>query len=120
MSFNLASKPVFFLTKLVTLGILFSTTVNAGFVAKLLISGILFSTAVKADFLTRSLTSGIFLSTLSILSSKALVSVLNLVLVKKLLVSTVFVLSIFMSAKLSKAFLFTAVIHVSISEIFAL
>ena len=35
-----------FLTKLLTLGILFSTVVNAVFVATLLISGILFSKSV--------------------------------------------------------------------------
>ena len=35
-----------FLTKLLTLGILFSTVVNAVFVAKLLVSGILFSKSV--------------------------------------------------------------------------
>ena len=37
---------VCFLTKLLTLGILFSIAVNAVFVAKLLISGILFSNSV--------------------------------------------------------------------------
>ena len=46
--------------------------------------------AVKLVFVAKPLISGIFLSTLSILSSKALVSVENLVLVTKLLVSTVF------------------------------
>ena len=37
---------VLFLTKLLMLGILFSTAVNAVFVAKLLVSGILFSNSV--------------------------------------------------------------------------
>ena len=72
--------------------------------------------AVKLVFVANPLISGIFLSTLSILSSKALVSVENLVLVAKLLVSTVFVLSTFISAKLSKAFLFTSAICDSILE----
>ena len=44
----------FFLTKLLTLGILFSTAVNAVFVAKLLASGILFSNSVTFVFLTKS------------------------------------------------------------------
>ena len=106
--FNLVSKSIFilpsisltlvlksiFLTKILILGILFSTTVKTDFVAKLLISGILFSTTVKADFvakllisgillsisvtlvlksvfLTKLVTSGIFLSILSILFSKS-------------------------------------------------
>ena len=44
---------VFFLTKLVTVGILFSTLVNAVFVAKLLISGILLSNLVNfVSFIT--------------------------------------------------------------------
>ena len=41
---------VFFLTKVLTLGILFSTAVNAVFVAKLLTSGILFSNSVSVVF----------------------------------------------------------------------
>ena len=64
----LESKCVY-LTKLVTLDILFSTAVKAEVAAKPLISRIEFSTAVNADFLTKSLTSGIFFSTLLILSS---------------------------------------------------
>ena len=48
-----------FLTRLLTLGILFSTVVNAVFVAKLLISGILFSTVVNAVFVAKPLISGI-------------------------------------------------------------
>ena len=46
--FNLCNFSVIicFLTKLLTLGILFSTVVNAAFVAKLLISGILASISV--------------------------------------------------------------------------
>ena len=51
---------VYFLAKLLTSGILFSTAVNAVFVAKLLTSGILFSNSVSFAFLTRSVTSGIF------------------------------------------------------------
>ena len=51
-----------FLTKLLTLGILFSTAVNAVFVAKLLISGILFSNSVSFICLTKSATSGIVFS----------------------------------------------------------
>ena len=38
-----------FLTKLVTLGILFSSVVNAVFVAKLITSGILFSISVMLE-----------------------------------------------------------------------
>ena len=53
---------VFFFTKLLTLGILFSTAVSSVFVAKVLTSGILFSNSVSFVFLTRSLTSGIFFS----------------------------------------------------------
>ena len=52
----------FFLTKLLTLGILLSTALNAVFVAKLLTSGILFSNSVSFVFLTKSVTSGIFVS----------------------------------------------------------
>ena len=54
---------VCFLTKLLTLGILFSTVVNAVFVAKLLISGILPSISVilvlQSVVLTRPLVSGV-------------------------------------------------------------
>ena len=56
----------FFLTKLLTLGNLFSTLVNAVSVAKLLISGILPSISVilvlQSVFLTRSLVSRIVFS----------------------------------------------------------
>ena len=52
------SKLSVFLTKLLTLGILFLTAVNAVFVAKLLTSGILFSNSVSFIFLTKSVTSG--------------------------------------------------------------
>ena len=51
---------IYFLTKLLTLGILFPTSVNAVFVAKLLTPGILFSNSVSFVFLTKSVTSGIF------------------------------------------------------------
>ena len=51
----------FFLTKLLTLAILFLTAVNAAFVAKLLISGISFSNSVSFVFLTKSVTSIFFL-----------------------------------------------------------
>ena len=47
---------VCFLTKLLMLGILFSTVVNAVFVVKLLISGILFPDSVSFTFLTKSAT----------------------------------------------------------------
>ena len=49
---------IVFLTKLLTLGILFSTVVNAVFVAKLLTLGILFSTVVNAVFVVKLLISG--------------------------------------------------------------
>ena len=49
---------LFFLTTLLTSGILFSTAVNAAFVAKLLTSGILFSNSVSFVFLTKLVTSG--------------------------------------------------------------
>ena len=51
-----------FLTKLLTLGILFSTALNIVFVAELLISRILFSNLVSFVFLTKLVTSGIFCS----------------------------------------------------------
>ena len=51
-----------FLTKLLTLGILFSTAVNAVFVAKLFTSGIFFSNSVSFASLTNSVTLGIFFS----------------------------------------------------------
>ena len=60
--FSFLCYSLFFLTKLLTLGILFSTAVNAVFVAKLLISGILFSNSVSFVLLTRLLTSGILFS----------------------------------------------------------
>ena len=44
---------VCFLKKLLTLGILFSTAVNAVFVAKLFTSGILFSNSLSFAFLTK-------------------------------------------------------------------
>ena len=54
------------MTKLLILGILFSTRVNASLVAKPLILGILLSISVilalKSAFLTKLLTSGIFVS----------------------------------------------------------
>ena len=75
----------YFLTKLLTLGILFSTVVNAVFVAKLLISGILFCNSVilvlLLVFLTRPLVS-------EILFSNYVLSVLYLVFNTKSLVST--------------------------------
>ena len=52
----------FFLTKLLTSGILFSTAVNVVFVAKLLTSEILFSNSVSFVFLSKSVTSVIFFS----------------------------------------------------------
>ena len=61
-----------FLTKLLTLGILFSRVVNAVFVAKLLISGILFYISVSLAFLTKSVI-------LRILFSNSVLSVLYLV-----------------------------------------
>ena len=71
-----------FLTKLLTLGILLSTTLKAVSVAKLLTSGILFSNSVSFVFLTKSVTSGTFFSN-SVLSvwflvfkTNALVSIL--------------------------------------------
>ena len=66
MVFNLASKSVI-AARLVTLGISFSTVVNAELVARPLILGILPSTSVilelKSVFLTKLLTSGILFST---------------------------------------------------------
>ena len=59
---------VCFLTKLLTLGILFFTAVNAFFVAKLLTSGILFSNSVSFAFLTKLVTLGIFFLILFCLS----------------------------------------------------
>ena len=56
----------FFLTKFLTLGIFFSTVVNAVFVAKLLTLGILAAISVilasESVFLTRPLVSGILFS----------------------------------------------------------
>ena len=82
--------------KPLTSGILFSTAVNFLLLAKPLISLSLitlitlsvycFCSVIKQltlDFLANPLISGIFFSTLSILSSRALVSVVNLVLVTK-------------------------------------
>ena len=56
-----------FLTRLLILGILFSTVVNAVFVAKLLTLGILFSTVVNAVFVAKLVTSGILPSISAIL-----------------------------------------------------
>ena len=105
------------LTKLLTSGILFSTTVKADFVAKPLTSDILFSTTAKADFVAKSLisgilpsisvtlvlksvffltklvTSGIFLSILSILSSKSDPSFSYLVLETNFVLSIPFTLA---------------------------
>ena len=53
---------VCFLSKLLTLGILFSTVVSAVFVARLLTSGILSSNSVNFVFLTKLVTSGFFFS----------------------------------------------------------
>ena len=53
---------VCFLTKLLTLGILFSSAVNAVFVAQVPVFGILFSTSLIFAFLTRLLTPGNFFS----------------------------------------------------------
>ena len=56
---NFCAIVCFFLTKLLTQGVLFSTAVSAVFVAKLLTSGILFSSSVSFVFLTKPVT-GIF------------------------------------------------------------
>ena len=53
---------LFFLTKLLTSGILFPPADNAVFVAKLLTSGILFSNSVSFVFLKKSVTSGTLFS----------------------------------------------------------
>ena len=72
-----------FLTRLLTLGILFSTAVNAELVAKPVMLGILLSVSVilefKSAFLARSLVSGIFLSISLIFFSKSDFSVSYLV-----------------------------------------
>ena len=60
--YNFSIMICFFLTKLITSGILVSTVVNAVFVAKLLISGILFYNSASFAFLTKSVRSGIFFS----------------------------------------------------------
>ena len=73
------------LTKLLTPGILFSTSVNAAFVVKLLISGILFSNSASFAFLTKS-------ATLEILFSNSVFSVFYLVFIPKSLVSILFTL----------------------------
>ena len=75
-----------FLTKLLMLGILFSTAVNAVFVAKPVILVILFSISLilvlQNDFLTRPLISGILFSNFNLSASyfafkiKSLVSIL--------------------------------------------
>ena len=70
------------LTKLLTLGILFSAVVNAVYVAKLVISGILFSNSVSFAFLTKAVALWILLynSVLSVLylvfNTESLVSIL--------------------------------------------
>ena len=72
---------IYFLTKLLTLRILFPTSVNAVFVAKLVTPGVLFSNSVSFVFLTKSVTSGIFFcnSALSVwylvFKTKSLVSI---------------------------------------------
>ena len=66
ISVTLALQSVF-LTKLLILGILFSTVINAVFVAKLLISGILFPTVVNVVFVAKLLILGILFSNWSIL-----------------------------------------------------
>ena len=72
----------FFLIKLLTSGVLFSTGVNAVFVDKLPTSGILFSNSVSFAFFTKSVTSGIFVlnSALSschlVFKTKSLLSIL--------------------------------------------
>ena len=72
---------VCFLTKLLTLGILFSTVVNAVFGAKLLTSGILFSNSVRFAFLTKSVTLEIYFSNSNlsvsylVFNTKSLVSI---------------------------------------------
>ena len=70
---------MFFLTKLLTSSVLFSTAANAVFVAKPLISGILFSYSVSFVSLTKSVTSGIFCSS-SVLSLYYLVFKTNVLL----------------------------------------
>ena len=62
--FNISNFSVilFFLSNLLTPGILFSTAVNAVFVIKLLISGILFFNSVSFAFFTKSVTLVIFFS----------------------------------------------------------
>ena len=62
--FNLCNFSVIsvLLTKLLTLGISFTTAVNAIFVAKLLTSGTLFSNSVSFASLTKSVRSEILLS----------------------------------------------------------
>ena len=72
----------FFLTKLLALGILFSTALNEVFIAKLLISGILFSYSESFAFCTKSVTLGIlFANSVSslpylVFKTKSLVSIL--------------------------------------------
>ena len=54
------STMIFLLTRLLTLGILFSTVVNVVFLTKLLISEILFYNLVRFAFLTKPVTLGFF------------------------------------------------------------
>ena len=61
--FNISNFSIIvFLTKSLTLGILFSIAVNSVFVAKLLILGILSSTVVNAVFVAKLVKSGILFS----------------------------------------------------------
>ena len=59
----------FFLTNLITLGILFSTTLRAGFIARLVMSGILSSTLFILALYTYFLTTSFFTPSLSLLKS---------------------------------------------------
>ena len=75
MVFNLATKPVFFFTKLLISGILPSISVTlvlkSVFLTKSLISGILFSTEVNAELVANPLMLGILPSTSVILVLKS-------------------------------------------------
>ena len=61
--FLIQYQDLFFFTKLLTSGILFSTAVNAELVAKLLILGISVTLVLKSVFLTKPITFGISFST---------------------------------------------------------
>ena len=97
------------MTKLLSLGILCSTAVNAELVAKLLILGILFSASVilelKSVVLTKPFVSGIFLSTSLIFFYRSDLSVTYLVLKTNLVVS---ILSTFVTNLLYSVFLTTS------------